>query len=251
MTHSFPGQAFLDQAWRTVVPAKDDPHGPLPAVMVALTVSTGVMDAYSFLSLGHVFVANMTGNVLFVAFSLAGTATFSRSASVSALAAFLLGAAMGARVSRRGPAHRGRRVLALNAIHAVLMMAAFCYAELSTDPSSGTGRYVLLVLTGLGMGSQTALVRRLGVPDLTTSVVTSTLTGMATDGRLGGGPDARAGRRAVAVFALAIGALIGALITRFADPRLNLALCALLLVAITAASIPLARSTREWTSAEE
>lgn len=251
MRRSLPGRSLLDQARRTVVPAADDPHGPLAAVLVALTVSTGLVDAYSFLSLGHVFVANMTGNVLFLAFSLAGTAGFSRAASLTALLAFLLGAALGGQVSRRGPAHRGRQLLVLNAMHTVLMLLAFGYAEISVGPGVGGGRYALIVLTGLGMGLQSALVRRIGVPDLTTTVVTSTLTGMAVDGRLGGGPDARAGRRAVSVLALALGALVGALVTRFADPRLNLGLAALLLTGITAVAVGLSRSTREWTTARE
>jgi uncharacterized membrane protein YoaK (UPF0700 family) len=48
------------------------PHGPLPVLLVCLTVVTGLVDAFSYLSLGHVFVANMTGNVVFLGFGLAG-----------------------------------------------------------------------------------------------------------------------------------------------------------------------------------
>jgi uncharacterized membrane protein YoaK (UPF0700 family) len=243
--------SFLREAWRTVVPGPDDPYGPLPAVLIVLTVFTGVTDAYSFLSLGHVFVANMTGNVLFVAFSLAGTSGFSRAASLTALAAFLLGAALGGQVSRLGPTHHGRRLLVLNAMHTVLVVAAFGYAELVPQPVEDIGRWVLIALTGLGMGLQAALVRRIGVPDLTTTVITTTLTSMAVDGRLGGGRYAHAGRRTASVLALILGALIGALITRFADPRLNLALCALLLAAVTVAALPLARSTGDWARARE
>jgi hypothetical protein len=66
----------------------DPAHGPLPALMLVLTVLTGVVDAVSILSLGRVFVANMTGNVVFVGFALAGASGFSLSASLSALAGF-------------------------------------------------------------------------------------------------------------------------------------------------------------------
>src|SRR6201994_987580 len=81
----------------------DGVHGPLPALMLVLTVLTGVVDAVSILSLGRVFVANMTGNVVFVGFALAGAPGFSLAASLSALAGFLVGAAgRGAAVDRLG-----------------------------------------------------------------------------------------------------------------------------------------------------
>ena len=64
-------------------------HGPLPAVLVLLTVVTGLVDAVSYVALGHVFVANMTGNVVFLGFAAAGAPGLSIAASLAALAAFL------------------------------------------------------------------------------------------------------------------------------------------------------------------
>src|SRR3954464_3371610 len=88
----------------------DPVHGPLAALMLVLTVLTGVVDAVSILSLGRVFVANMTGNVVFVGFALAGAAGFSLAASLSALGGFLVGAAMGGVTVARFGSHRGRLV---------------------------------------------------------------------------------------------------------------------------------------------
>ena len=85
----------LRDAWRTIAPPAEDPHGPLSPLLLALTVVTGLVDAFSYLVLGHVFVANMTGNVVFLGFALAGAAGFSISASLSALGAFCLGALAG------------------------------------------------------------------------------------------------------------------------------------------------------------
>ncbi len=59
-----------------------------------MTCVTGVVDAVSILSLGRVFVANMTGNVVFVGFALAGAPGFSVAASLFALAGFLGGAGL-------------------------------------------------------------------------------------------------------------------------------------------------------------
>src|SRR5258707_15825818 len=81
--------------------AADAAHGPLPALLVGLTVLTGVVDAVSILALGRVFVANMTGNVVFVGFALAGAAGFSLAGSLAALAGFVVGARAGGRLIGR------------------------------------------------------------------------------------------------------------------------------------------------------
>src|SRR5437899_11863533 len=88
----------LRDAWRTIVPSAEDPHGPLSPLLLGLTVVTGLVGAFSYLVLGHVFVANMTGNVVFLGFALAGAAGFSVSASLSAIGAVL------PRRARRRPA---------------------------------------------------------------------------------------------------------------------------------------------------
>src|SRR5215216_473433 len=89
--------------------AADRPHGPLPVLLVCLTVVTGLVDAFSYLSLGHVFVANMTGNVVFLGFALAGVGEISIVASLLAMLAFVLGAAMGGRASGAPRAPTGCR----------------------------------------------------------------------------------------------------------------------------------------------
>src|ERR1700704_6326072 len=79
----------------TLRPSSDERHGPLVPMMVALTVLTGCVDAVSFLELGHVFVANMTGNVVFLGFALAGARGLSVVASLLALGSVLLRAVAG------------------------------------------------------------------------------------------------------------------------------------------------------------
>ncbi|MCW2891716.1 MAG: hypothetical protein JWO75_1205, partial [Actinomycetia bacterium] len=81
----------------------DPAFGPLRGLMLILTVVTGVVDAVSILALGRVFVANMTGNVVFAAFAAVGAPGFSLSASLFALAGFLIGAyGGGVLISRLG-----------------------------------------------------------------------------------------------------------------------------------------------------
>ena len=237
----------LRDAWTTLVPPADNRHGPLPPLLVGLTVVTGLVDAFSYLVLGHVFVANMTGNVVFMAFALAGAKGFSLSASALALLAFAAGAALGGRLANRFHDHRGRLVLALVAAEAVLVLVSYACGALAADPARGWARYLLIALLGLAMGAQNGVVRRLAVPDLTTTVLTMTITGAAADGRLGGGADGKVGRRLLSAAAMFLGACAGALLALHVSSALPLLACGLLLVLEAAALTRHARSTAPWT----
>jgi uncharacterized membrane protein YoaK (UPF0700 family) len=111
----------LGEAARTLRPGREDPHGPLVPMMVALTCVTGVVDAVSYLKLGHVFVANMTGNVVFLGFALVGASGLSTGTSLVAIGAFLLGALAGGRLAARSADHRGRLLRAASTVQALLI----------------------------------------------------------------------------------------------------------------------------------
>ena len=104
--------AFLADARDTVIPGRTGRHGPLPALLISMTLVTGLVDAFSYLVLGHVFVANMTGNVVFLGFALAGAllgAVLIRHAQaydplVIALATIVAGAAASRLLGRSDPA---------------------------------------------------------------------------------------------------------------------------------------------------
>lgn len=221
---------LLTDAARTLVPPRTDRHGPLPPLMLTLTVVTGVVDAVSYLGLGHVFVANMTGNVVFLGFALAGAKGLSAVAPVVSLTAFLTGAVAGGRIGVRKAAHRGRLLAVSTGTQAVLMAAATLTAALARDRASTGVEYTLIVLLGLGMGLQNAVARRLGVPDLTTTVLTLTLTGLAADSTPAGGSAPRPGRRLLSVLAMFTGALAGAQLVLHGQLAVALALAWLLLL---------------------
>ncbi len=88
-------------AVETVRPARGSKDGPLPPLLLLLTVVTGLVDAASYLNLGHVFVANMTGNVIFLGFALAGAPGLSIPASLVAVGGFLVGSVSAGRLGRR------------------------------------------------------------------------------------------------------------------------------------------------------
>jgi uncharacterized membrane protein YoaK (UPF0700 family) len=190
-------------------------HDPLPVILVILTVTTGLVDAVSVLGLGRVFTANMTGNVVFLGFAIAGVPGFSAARAVVSLVGFLVGALIGGRLGA-SMVHVSRRrwLLTVATIEAglcfVAAWVAIGYDIEATTPV--TSLYAMIVLTSVAMGLRNATVRRLAVADLTTTVLTLTLTGLAADSALAGGGSLHWGRRLAAIVAIFAGAALGAVL---------------------------------------
>ena len=208
----------------------DAQHGPLPGIFVILTIVTGVVDAVSYLRLGHVFVANMTGNVVFLGFGLAGATDVNVYASLAAIFAFVVGAFFGGRLGARFGGHRGKLVMFAASVKVILVGIAVAVA--ATLPADDATRYVLIVFLAVAMGLQNAVVRRAAVPDLTTTVLTMTLTGLAADLKAAGGKGPNPARRLASLVAMLMGAVIGGLLVLHVSVAGALGFaCALLAVA--------------------
>jgi uncharacterized membrane protein YoaK (UPF0700 family) len=203
---------FLTEIRETIAPHRASRYGLLPPLLIGLTVVTGLVDAFSYLVLGHVFVANMTGNVVFVGFALAGVGGFSIVASIIALTAFAAGALCGGMIASRLSARAGALLPTSAAAQLALLAVAVVLSGVAGEVVTGGVRYGLIATLALAMGVQNAAARRLAVPDLTTSVLTMTLTGLASDARVAGGEGSRAGRRLIAIAAMLLGALAGAIL---------------------------------------
>jgi uncharacterized membrane protein YoaK (UPF0700 family) len=229
------------------MPRFQDPYGPLPLLLHVMTFVTGLVDAFAYLVLGHVFVANMTGNVVFVGFALAGAPGFSIVASLAAIAAFMVGAVAGGEVSSILKDHRGRLLFTSTVIQSVFFAAAVALAAPINGVASSGTRYSLIACLGIAMGLQTAVVRRIAVPDMTTTVLTMTLAGIASDHVALGGPGWKFGRRFSAIASMFLGGLVGAVLVLHVsdvDP-LIIALVATMLVALATAM--LGRHGQTWT----
>jgi uncharacterized membrane protein YoaK (UPF0700 family) len=209
----------------------DRPHGPLPVLLVCLTVVTGLVDAFSYLRLGHVFVANMTGNVVFLGFALAGVGEISIVASLLAVLAFVLGAVVGGRWAVGRAVHRGYLLAAATSVQAGVVLVASVIAS-TAGVHRPEVRLVLIGLLAVAMGGQNAVVRRLAVPDLTTTVLTLTVTGLVADTTAS---QVRV-RRLTSVLAMLAGALVGGVLLRWVALAAPLWLAAVLLVACAAAA---------------
>src|SRR5437660_6915081 len=193
------------------------PDRLLPALLFALTAMTGFVDAVSYLALGHVFTANMTGNVVLLGFAMADTPGLSVARSGAALGAFVVGATIGGRVAAATAGERLRTTSIGTGIEAVLLLVA---AGLATRAGEDLLRdrmrlYTLITLTGLAMGVRNAVVRKLAERDLTTTVLTMTITGIAADSSLAGGANPGWFRRALSVVLMFAGAAAGAWLLRY------------------------------------
>lgn len=240
-------QHLLD-AWRTLRPASGDSHGPLPPLLVLLTVVTGLVDAFSYLELNRVFVANMTGNVVFLSFDLGGAPGFLWWASLLAILMFMVGALLGGRIGHLHNAHRGRQLFSASAIQAVLLIVGFAVAARVAHPYTDTALTVLIVVLGVAMGLQNATARALSVPDLTTTVLTLTITGVAADSTPAGGTNSKIGRRAVSVASMFVGGLIGTLLAVAGHPTAVLLIAATVLVVVAVFSARTWRTSDPWVS---
>jgi uncharacterized membrane protein YoaK (UPF0700 family) len=229
---------------------RDEQHGPLPLLLLLLTGLAGLVDAASFLRLGHVFVCNMTGNIVFLAFAVAGVPEFAASApaSLTALAAFMVGAFAAGRIGWRVGRHRARFLAIALSMKLTLGASAVVLLLAVPDSFADALRFALIVVLSASMGVQNAAVRRLGVPDMTTTVMTLTLTGFLADSRLAGGSAPRPLRRLLAVLALFVGALAGTLVVVHAGlaPALAVGLALILTTAI--AAYALSFSSAPWTA---
>ena len=221
---------------------RDPAHGPLPALLLGLTVLTGIVDAASILGLDRVFVANMTGNVVFLAFAAAGAPGFSFVGSLTALAGFLVGAGTTGLLLRHRTPDRGVLLAVTCAAELALVGAALAIA-LSGGPQDSS-HWAMTFLLAIALGAQNAVARRLAVPDLTTTVLTMTLTGIAADA----GSGRTRTRRLLAVAAMAIGALVGALLVRNLSLAAGLEAAAYVLVVVTAGAVLALRRPAAWRS---
>lgn len=177
-----------------------------------LTVVTGLVDAVSFLRLGHVFVANMTGNIVFIGLALVGAPEFSLGRSLTALAAFVAGLAMSSFLPPGWTRDRARLLRTSAVVKLLLALPVVIVGSILGIAPGRPVTYGFIALLATSMGVQNATVQRLAVLGLTTTVLTTTLTRLVADLRGRGWHDPATQSRAASVAALFAGATIGAVL---------------------------------------
>ena len=226
----------------TIADAEKRVSAPMVVSLLVLTVVTGVIDAVSYLGLGRIMTANMTGNVLFLAFALAGAPGLSARRALFSLFGFLAGAIAGGRIHIAMTASGNRRRwiwTAVSAEAALLFAAALISTGLSPGINLERMQLVsVIVVAAMAMGLRNATIRQLGVPDMTTTVLTITLAGLAADSSLTRGGNSKIARRVASIVFMFAGAVFGTFLLRF-GLTLPLALSG---VAVLATAWPIAGS---------
>jgi uncharacterized membrane protein YoaK (UPF0700 family) len=221
--------------------------GPLPALLLALTVVAGILDAASILRLGGVFVATVTGNLVFLGLAAAGAKAFAASTPALALGGFVVGVPIGGWACRAARSHRGaalRNVLAVK----IWLAGAVVVVAAITGPAFPTGaRDAMVVLLAISMGAQLAVIRYLKVPDLMTVLMTMTITGALSE-RASGWSDPKLLRRGLALLAFALGAVSGGLLVLNVGVAAALGLGLGILFAVAIASHRVSRTSTSWSA---
>lgn len=218
----------------------DSIRHPLTRALLVLTFATGVIDAASFLGLGNVFTANMTGNVVLLGFGIAGSGGLPVLAPLVSLGSFLAGSVVGGRMTTRIPA-RARHLSRSMQVEVGVLLAAIAWSLLVDVHPGRFSADLLIAMLAFALGVRNATVRRVKVADLSTTVLTMTLTGLAADSQLAGGDGRGSWRRGGAVVAMLLGAVAGALLVKV-DLTLVLALAAVLALLTWLVFVPAAEA---------
>lgn len=194
--------------------------------LLMLTFATGLVDAISVLTLGHVFVANMTGNVVFLGFWLAPETTVDMAGVMVSFSSFLVGAVIGGRYAR----HLGSKVRIWLATalgtEVVLLTAMATLVATGVLDYRTDQKLILIACLAITFGAQSAAARQFGVQELSTTVLTSTIVGIGVDSRLAGGTGEREKLRITIVVTLCVGAAAGATLLHIGlAPVIGLAGC--------------------------
>lgn len=225
----------------------DDREADLLGLLMVLTFTTGVIDAISFVGLGRVFTANMTGNVVFVAFALAGAEGFSIRRPLASLVVFFIGALIAGHWAHRRAMNAPRRLLMIGAsAEAALLLLATGISVGHARPASAELQFSLIGITALAMGIRNAMVRELGVRDVTTTLLTVAISGLAGESLLAGGSRERAGRKALSIVMLFAGALVGTVLLLKWDFVAPLGLSAVLAALVAVIAGQRARATERF-----
>ncbi len=183
--------------------------------LLLLTFATGLVDAVSVLVLGHVFVANMTGNVIFLGFVFLPHSGVDLTAAIVAFAGFLVGTILGGRFARHLDFETRRWLTAALGTEVLVLVGLSALSGAGLLDYHNNTKLILIAGLAVAFGSQNAAARQFGVPELSTTVLTSTIVGIGVDSRLAGGTGAREKLRYTVVLTMLAGAVVGATMTRF------------------------------------
>jgi uncharacterized membrane protein YoaK (UPF0700 family) len=185
------------------------------AALLLLTFATGLADSISILVLGHVFVANMTGNVIFLGFWLAPRTSIDLTAVAVALPTFVCSTIISGRLRRQFGERTRPWITTVLTAEIVLLVALSILAGTSVLRYHDNTKLIMIGILAVTFGLQHSSARQFGIQELSTTVLTSTIVSLGLDSRLAGGTGDRQKLRLSVVFTMCAGAFVGATMSRF------------------------------------
>ena len=183
--------------------------------LLLLTFATGIVDAVSVLVLGHVFVANMTGNVIFLGFWFVPHSGVDLTAAIVAFVSFLAGTVLGGRLARHIDSEVRLWLTVALGVEVLVLLTLSILAGTGVLNYHDNTKLILIAGLATTFGSQNVTARQFGIQELSTTVLTSTIVGLGFDSRLAGGTGRREKLRYAVGVTMCAGALVGATMTRF------------------------------------
>lgn len=183
--------------------------------LLLLTFATGVVDAVSVLVLGHVFVANMTGNVIFLGFWFVPHSGVDPTAAAVSFAGFMAGTVIGGRLARHLDSVVRRWLVVTLCVEVVIIGTVAALAGAGVLDYHDDGKLMIIAGLAVSFGIQNATARQFGIQELSTTVLTSTIVGLGFDSRLAGGTGQGEKLRYAVVGTMCAGAVLGATLSRF------------------------------------
>jgi uncharacterized membrane protein YoaK (UPF0700 family) len=183
--------------------------------LLLLTFATGLVDAIGVLVLGHIFVANMTGNIIFLGFWFVPGTGIDLTAAIVAFVGFITGTVIGGRLARHLGSRSRRWLTTSLSIEIVTLIALSILGGTGAVSYHNDTKLILIAGLAITFGVQNSTARQFGVQELSTTVLTSTVVGIGVDSRLAGGTGEREKLRYSVIFTLCAGAIVGATMSRY------------------------------------
>ncbi len=154
-------------------------HSFRNTALIFLCLSAGIVDVIGYLSLGHVFTANMTGNIVLLGIAAGSSLQLTALHSIIALSGFVLGVLLAVVVG--GKHEKTFWPKAVTRIFIIEVMILLLFALMTIFPYTQGAYFMLIILLSMAMGMQTAAARKLNVAGISTTVLTSTLANLFED----------------------------------------------------------------------
>ncbi|ASB89478.1 UPF0700 transmembrane protein YoaK [Bacillus sonorensis] len=145
-------------------------------MLLLLCLTAGIVDVIGYLSIGHVFTANMTGNIVLLGLAIGHSLQKTVMYSLTALLGFIIGVIIASAI-----VGKQEKSFWPPAVTTALMIEGFVLLLFACLSLFQISAHILILLLSMAMGLQTTAARKLGIAGISTTVLTGTLANFFED----------------------------------------------------------------------